>query len=347
MAKGRCFIFLGPELGEKLDAIADLRRELSKAPALEESSFYAGETAAGEIVSVLLNGSLFADSRLFLVKNAELIKKKDEVELLASYIKSPQDNTVLVLISDGNNIAKELERSLESPKNKRIFWELFEDRKTEWVASFFRREGFRITGEGIEALLELVENNTDALRRAGSHLMLFLGKDRPVTAEDVEQWLAHTREESPFTLFSRIAQGDLEGSIEVLHSILNTGEYPRAIIGGLSWCYRRLRDYTALVESGEDDEAEFRKIGLTRPGARRDYAAAFRRLEGISARDGSRLALSPVDAADRCLALIAEFDPFLLSMGSASGDTLLDLLVLKLITGADGTGSLRRELWSY
>ncbi|MDR3248953.1 MAG: DNA polymerase III subunit delta, partial [Treponema sp.] len=244
---GCCFLFLGPELGEKDDAVAEIRRALGDGA--EESSFYAGETPASSISDVLRNASLFADTRLFFIKNAGLIKEKGELELISSYIKSPQSGTVVILLSDETKVAKALEDSVPA-RNKRIFWELFENRKTDWVRDFFRRAGCRISEDGIAAVLELVENNTEALKRECGRLVQFLGKDKVVDGPEVEEWLSHTREESSFTLFSRIATGDLSKSLESLHALLGAKEAFQSIMGGLCWCFRRLRDYQALVESG-------------------------------------------------------------------------------------------------
>jgi DNA polymerase-3 subunit delta len=318
MAKGSCLLFLGPEFGEKQDAIELIRQNLQKqygAPP-EESSFYAGETAVNEMVSVLRNGSLFSDARLFFIKNAELLKKKDELELLGSYMAAPQEDTTLILISDNTSLDKALEKGV-SKEGKRIFWELFENKKTEWVANFFRREGYRITGEGIEAILELVENNTDSLRRECSRLMLFLGKDDVVGEADVEKWLSHTREESAFTLFSRIAEGDLSRSAEILHALLAAKEKPAAILGVMAWCFRKLRDYIALTADGAPNDFEFRKIGLASTRVRKDYAAAGPRYGNTG--------------ADACLALTADFDMRIRSTGGGFEQVLMDLYLCKII----------------
>jgi DNA polymerase-3 subunit delta len=333
MAKGRCYLFLGPEIGEKQDAVDEIRSSLGNGPsgssggaAFEETSFYAGETPVTDMVAALWNGSLFADARLFLIKNADALKKKDDVELLASYIKSPQDDTILILISDAIGLEDRLEKAAGS-QAKRIFWELFENRKTEWVAAFFRRQGCRITGEGIAAILELVENNTDALRRECSRLMLFLGKDKSVDETDVEKWLAHTREESPRTLFARVAAGDLLKSIEILHTLLAAKESPQSILLGLARQFRTLRNYLAVTASGAAGEGDFLRIGLASKLRRKEFAAAAKRYA----------------SADGPLALIGEFDFLTRSLGSAPESVLMDLFICKLISAADKP----REKWYY
>ncbi|MDR1597184.1 MAG: DNA polymerase III subunit delta [Treponema sp.] len=318
MPKGKCLLFLGPEFGEKQDAVEAVRGSIRKQAGSppEETSFYAGETAVNDMVSVLRNGSLFADARLFFIKNAELLKKKDELEMLAAYMGSPQDDTTVIFISDNTSLDKTLEKAA-GKDGKRVFWELFENKKTEWVANFFRREGFRISGEGIEAILELVENNTDSLKRECSRLMLFLGKDTVVGEAEVEKWLSHTREESAFTLFSRIAQGDLNRSVETLHTLLAAKETSTAILGVLAWCFRKLRDYLALTANGIPDDFEFRKIGLASTKARRDYATAGR--------------YYGVTGADACLSLTADFDIRIRSCGAGFESILMDQYLCKMI----------------
>jgi DNA polymerase-3 subunit delta len=318
MPKGNCLLFLGPEFGEKQDAIEAVRGSIRKrfGSPPEETSFYVGETAVNDMVSVLRNGSLFADARLFFIKNAELLKKKDELEMLAAYMSSPQDDTTVIFISNNTSLDKTLEKAA-GKDGKRVFWELFENKKTEWVANFFRREGFRISGKGIETILELVENNTDSLKQECSRLMLFLGKDRVVEEAEVEKWLSHTREESAFTLFSRIAQGDLNRSVEILHTLLAAKETPTAILGVLAWCFRKLRDYLAITANGIPDDFEFKKIGLASTKARKDYALAGRHYG--------------VTGADACLSLTAGFDIRIRSCGAGFESILMDQYLCKII----------------
>jgi len=311
--KSSAWLFLGPEIGEKQAAIDEIRKKLGNG--IEETVYYAGETPVPVMVSAMRNGSLFADTRLFLIKSADGIKKKEDVDLLSSCIDSPPDDTFLILISEETSAAKGLEQAIP-PANKKIFWELLDSRKYDWVQTFFRNEGFRISAEGVETILELVENNTAALRQECSRLILFLDKSREISGADAEKWLSHTREESVFTLFSRIAAGDLSRSLECARILLAAKETTPAIFAGLASCFRKLGSYLALKEAGVRDDWEYKKIGVSAPGAKRDYAAAARRYNSA--------------AAETCLALTAEYDLLLRSSYSFPEQILLDRYLHKI-----------------
>jgi DNA polymerase-3 subunit delta len=337
--KNGAWLFLGPEIGEKQTAIDEIRKKLSESGGFEETVYYAGDTAVSTMVSHIRNASLFAQSRLFLIKCAEGIRKEEDIKLL-SFCDKPKkekdskplssrdkqkkgclvslpDDTFIILISEETSIAKGIENAIPQA-NKRIFWELLDNRKAAWVKDFFSGEGFRINAEGVETILELVENNTVALKQECSRLTLFLDKNREISGEEAEKWLSHTREESAFTLFSRIAAGDFSRSLESARMLLAAKEAPPAIFAALASCFRKLDSYLGLKESGVSDDWEYRKIGVSSPGAKRDYAAAARRYDSTG--------------AETCLALTAEYDLRLRASSSFPEQILLDEYLFKIHT---------------
>jgi len=312
------YIFLGPELGKKQDAVDAVRKKHKGA---EESIFYAGETPISTICDTLQSISLFAQERIVIIKNSEIIKKKDEIDSLVSCIKNQEDNTVLILLSDEIRLAAALDDAV--PKNRRqIFYEMFEREKNEWLMSFFKREGMSIDNDGIAAILELVENNTASLKQECFRLISFLPKGKTVTSEDIEKLLAHNREESAFTLFSRIASGNLSKALESMSVMLAAKESAQSILAGLAWCFRKLGDYLALASEsiGEINSFELKKIGLSSPKAKDDYAAASRRYTG--------------EDAQACLAITAEYDILLRSPVAAMENLLMDRYILALFKAA-------------
>jgi DNA polymerase-3 subunit delta len=322
MAKGENFLFLGPELGEKNDAVNAIREKIRKTSGSppEETRFYAGEKPFGEILSVLLNGSLFADTRLILIKNAEVITKKADIEGLAQYVASPQNGTTLIVIADSTKVENGVEK-LFTRDNKKIFWEMFEESKERWLLNFFRKEGFSITPDALATMLQMVENNTQALREEGARIVLFLKtgnageQHNTITEELLLKTLSHSKQENVFSLFSALAKGDITRSIESEHSLLAGGDSPQAIFAALASSFRKYRDYCALQNSNTAiNDFELKKLGINFFN-KKDFIAAHR-LYG--------------DVADACLSLIAEYDIKTRS-NFALGGILMDVFIYKII----------------
>jgi len=318
-ASPNAYIFLGPELGKKQDEVDSIKQKI---PDAEITTFYAGETSVSAIADTIQNNSLFSEKLLIIIKNADAIKKKDEVDLLVSCIDNLDESTSIIMLSDELKLAAALDDSV--PKNNRkIFYELFEREKNEWLKQFFKREGFNIDKDSISVILEMVENNTEALKRECSRLVHFLPREErgesQVNTEDVEKWLSHNREESAFTLFSRIACGDLSKALESLSVMLAAKESAQSILAGLAWCFRKLGDYLNLLETGDANNSfELKKIGLSSPKAKDDYAAAARRYNA--------------ESAEACLALTAEYDNLLRSPVGVMERVLMDRYVYKVIS---------------
>jgi len=309
------YIFIGPEQGKKQEAVNKVRSQFKSAQQAEEYVLYADETSAAVIVETLQNQGLFAESRIVIVKNAEAIKKKEDVEKIVSWTLSSDNSSALILLSDEIKLANEFDKA---KVNKQVFYELSENEKISWLRDFFKHEGFSIDEDSINTILEMVENNTDALKRECSLLINFLPKDRSINSEDIEKWLSHNREESPFTLFSRIAAGDLARSLESMSIMLAAKMKASEILASLTWCFRRLGDYLTLAESGgANNYAELKKIGLSSPKTKSDCVTAARRYNS--------------DAVEACLALTAKYDILMRSPASDMESVVMDRYILAVI----------------
>ncbi|ULQ59376.1 DNA polymerase III subunit delta [Brucepastera parasyntrophica] len=314
------WLFTGPEIGEKKAAIDQIRETAVKnCGNLDSHSLYFPDSKMGDVISLLQNGSLFADARFIVLRNAEQIKKKEDIEQLALWVSGSENikDAFLVLVSDETGIDKKVEALIPKDK-KRIFWELFEDRKEQWINGFFRKNGYSIQQEAVSAILELVENNTDALRTACSLFLLFFPAGYCITENDVDSILTHNREESPFSLFDALTGGDLEVSLEILRKLSLSKEFaPVQVIAGLTYCFRRLSEWHGLAVSGGTDEFSLKKAGFTSKKAISQYRKAAVRWDA--------------ETAGRILALLAKTDGDIRKNGSAFQDLQMELCLYAIL----------------
>lgn len=285
MGQAPVYLFTGPEAGERNEAILQLRVTARKRfGSLDEYSFYASQTSFSEVMTLLLNESLFAAGRFMVVHGAEQLKKKEDLEMLASWIQGAEGGqSILILVSDEVGCDKKLE-ALIPKANKQIFWEMFDNRKEQWLAKFFQKNGYAVAPDAIELILDMVENNTEALKTECSRFFLCFQPGHKVSVEDVERILAHNRAESPFTLFDALCEPQrspvqrLETGLAILHKLRLSKESSSVqLIAGLTYCFRRLLTWHHLLqESPAPSEAEYRSRGFVSKKARTQYQNAGR-----------------------------------------------------------------------
>ncbi|AFG38689.1 DNA polymerase III subunit delta [Spirochaeta africana] len=246
-------LLLGPEDGKKQEYLqalqAGLTKRLGQAP--DRVTMYAGEQSIGDAVTLLRNGSLFNPHQLLLFYGAESIKSQDDLALLARYAKSPSPEGTLVLLSAETKVSRKVEGAV--PKSQvKIFWELFENQKEQFIQRYLRDHGRRIEQDALLLLLETIENTTDQMRSACDLLLSLFPRDSVITEEGVDAFLFHSKQESVFTLFRAIGQRDREHSLEILHTLLELQDMkPFQIVAGVSWQLRRLLSAKERLQRGQ------------------------------------------------------------------------------------------------
>jgi DNA polymerase-3 subunit delta len=286
------YLLLGPEIGEKNSFIDDIRAAIAKergAPA-EEERRYLPETRPAELVASMRNGSLFADHRLVIYGGLEQLSGKTDAAPLAEYLASPSPGVTLIMASDAVGVEKSL-KDAAGEKRTKVFWELFENRKEEWIRAYFRKAGFRVSEGAVQALLDLVENNTEALKAECSRIALFQKPGTEIEESTIDAYVSHNRSEDAFSLFARMAQSGLTESLETLEKILDSKEgEPIGILAGLSWCFQRLDAYHAALASGLSPEEAFQRSNLRSKKQQQLYRDAAKRFPpGHCARTLSRI----------------------------------------------------------
>ncbi len=249
----RVYLLLGPEAGEKGARLKEIRSSLEKEfdSAVEMHRFYPFETLEGKLIGALQNNSLFADHRFVILSQAESLQK-GQVDELVAYLENPSESATLVIISEEISITPKI-ASLVPKKQTTIFWEMFENRKAEWLRARFNRGGAAIQGDAVDLLLELVENNTQELNTVAEQLITYARSEEieVIGSQTVEQFIQHTRQISVFTLFDPIAQGNYPKAVETLHYLFNdTQNHPISLLATLTWQFRRLLSFKELLEEG-------------------------------------------------------------------------------------------------
>lgn len=258
------FLLLGSEDGQKQHFIKQLIHAISEREGQppEKAAMYAGEQGIDEAVSLLRTGSLFNPHRLVLYHGAESIKNAEDQALLARYAKAPSSEGTLILLSQENRVSKKIEGCV--PKSQvKIFWEMFENQKEQFVLRYLRDNQRNLDREGLQLLLETVANTTDQLRSSCDLLMSMFPRGSLITEEHIDAFLFHSKQESVFTLFHAIGRRDLERALEILHTLLALQDVkPFQLVAGISWQLRRLLSVKERLERGAAPQQVWTTLGI-------------------------------------------------------------------------------------
>ena len=277
------YFYPGPEVGKKRERIAALADAVTRADgeAPEKHRFYPYDTNAGDIVSILRNGSLFSSRRIVHVSDVHVLKAAD-IAVFKEYIASPSNEAVLVFTTDEGPGSRDYPRALADALPKaavEVFWEMFERDKRGWVMRFFREKGLRADNSAVDLLLDVTEGTTDALREACDLLAFSANPESILTENDVDAALEHGREETVYSLFDRFCRRDLGGVLEAYRKMAHSdpGLVDR-ILSLLADPMLRLRDFKVLVSRGLGADQAARELKL-RGGKRalRAYSDGARR----------------------------------------------------------------------
>lgn len=325
MSESEIYLFTGPEAGEKNEAIDNIRgAAIKKNGSVDEYKYYASETRVQDVVAQLQNVSLFSPALFIVYKNAEQIKGKADIEALSQWANGGAKNSpsTLILVSDENSVEKKID-SLVPSSHKKMFWEMFENRKEQWVQGFFRKNGFSVTQDAVERILDMVENNTETLKSECSRFFYCFEPGYTITDKDVDKILAHNREENAFTLFEAMCDGSkspsqrLESSMEILQKIrLSRESNGVAIIAGLTYCFRQLRAWHLLHSNGAPTDAQLKSSGFAGKKNQERY------------RNASRIwGAGPTTAI---ISLLAATDIAIREGGTAMEDTRLFMMIYSI-----------------
>lgn len=319
------YLFTGPEFGERNDAIENLKNSVSKKfGSVDNYLFYASETPVNEFMSVLQNESLFSEATFITVKNAETIKKKDEIEIILNWIKNVKsENAVLVLVSDEISVDSKIEKAVPS-SNQKKFWEMYEDKKLPWIQNYFSKNGYTLTEDAGNLILSLIENNTQSLKAECSKFFICFPKGTKITEETVDKILTHTREENAFSLFDamsnsqKTSQERFQNSLEILQKIRLSKENSSVmIIAGLSSCFRKLSLWHKLRLEGKNDDFNLKINGFSSAKIKKQYLSASKNWTS-----GETSAI---------LSILAETDMNIRSGGTLLENTLLEKALYEII----------------
>ncbi len=290
------YIFYGPDAGDRLERIQNLRRKLEHTygDELFVYRYYLSEDKVAKIISNLDNGTLFAAHTFVIINNAELLSRKDDIRAFRTLLSKRDDTTTLIFSSDSDKLNRDL-LALVKPKQQEKFEELTDSQKRHWIIDYLRKQHIDMDDEALELFISLVSDDIHSMKQELDKLLLFVRSELPgggtagdesadgtavlLTSEPVEQYIYHSREESVFTLFSAYAQQDFPKALEILNKLQGGGaSQETSILSRMIYHIRQLATLGNVRDQRNLQSSDFRNARVFGPHNAALYRSALNRL---------------------------------------------------------------------
>jgi DNA polymerase-3 subunit delta len=251
------------------------------------------ETTWSRLVDNVGMGSLFAEKRAVVVRNAEALK--GEGDEITAYLDDPTPGVTLVLLAakpDKRQKAwkRVLERAqvtpAEAPRGRAL---------RGFAETRLRERGLKIAPDGLEELLERVGQDLRRLVGEIEKLSAYRGSGAPLplSAEDVAAVLGRGMAQPLYKLGDAFAGRNAAQTLLLLEALLDDGEPGPKLLATLYRSLRQVRGAKALVARRASRDDMVRRLGLL-PFKAQDVIQAAGRWTEEELREG----LAALEAAD-------------------------------------------------
>ncbi len=210
---------------------------------------------------------MLSPRRLVLVNHAEAILSfaKDRVKPLLAYIDDPDPSTVLVFYSR-NKIGKAgaLIKALRSKSCVVEFNTLREREVLPWLKNEAKDKHVRLEHDAALLLVDCLSNDLRGLSDALNRLILFVGKDHPITAHAVSELVIPSRTKTIWEFLDALGDRNPGRALQTVAQLLDQGDAPLQILAMVSRLYRQLSVGHSILSRGGSKSEAAKEAGIPR-----------------------------------------------------------------------------------
>lgn len=216
-----------------------------------------------------------SDVRIAATANRDTLKE-DHFDALESYLADPSPSTILVLIADDLNGNRKTAKLLIKYATVVEFKPLDQAELVSWVRGKLEETKTKIDEGSLRRLISLVGHDLRRISTEVEKLITAAMPDNVVTSDHIDDLVPFTRELENFDLTDHLIAGRKQQAIESLKKILDDGAEPLALLGLISYNFRRLLIAKEMMANGTSREEVVRTMRL-RYGDQEPFLLAARR----------------------------------------------------------------------
>lgn len=177
---------------------------------------------------------------------------EDDEPIISAYFANPSLHSVVIFIADELNGVRKMGKLLRE-RTTAVEFALLDDGQLARIArDKIKDAGVEIDDAALRYLISLVGQDARRLTNEVNKLVTAVLPGKTITSALIESLVPNSRELSNFDLTDHLVAGRKTQALFVLKKILDDGGEPLALLGLISYNYRRLLMAKDLMERGAD-----------------------------------------------------------------------------------------------
>lgn len=244
---------------------------------------------------------------------------EDHEATLTAYLDDPSPTTIVIFIADEMNGVRKMGKFLRERTAAVEFTPLDERQFADWTRKTIADAGLTADETAFRALLARVDRDVRRVTNEVNKLAAAAMPEAILTTELVDQLVPNTREIPNFDLTDHLVAGRGRQALSTLKKILDDGAEPVALVGLISYNYRRLLIAKDLMARNAP-RSEISSAAKLYGGGQDEFLAAARRA------DAGRLAHAIKRIAETDIAIKTSIG----GSGPTGARTQIEMLVCEL-----------------
>lgn len=197
---------------------------------------------------------------------------------LSAYLADPSPQSVVILIADELNGVRKMGKFLRERTRAVEFTSLDDRQLSEFARGMAAEANTQIDEPTLRMLISQTGSDVRRLNNEINKLAAAALPEGKITTELIAALVPNTREISNFELTDHLVAGRGERAVTTLYKILDDGAEPLALLGLISYNYRRLLMAKDMMSRGAD-RADVARVVKLRPPDQEHFLGAARRAE--------------------------------------------------------------------
>src|SRR5258708_7091192 len=234
--------------------------------------FDLSETDLAEVLDRARTPSLMAPFQIFFVRGVKNLfgrgSNEDKLKAIERYCKDPNPDAVLIFVADHISIPADARRMdlTDKERYERIretmgrfcaiveLGRVEESEAVRWIQEYGATREVKIDADAGRELVDSLGGDMVMVSNELEKLILYVGEKKRVALGDVETMVLAAKQRSLYELTDAISSRDRTRAMEMLDSVLSSGDGDEAAIGHLYMLAKTFRQMLVILERNVRDQ---------------------------------------------------------------------------------------------